>query len=170
MRKSLFLVLSLILSSTARSSVKENMTVLKSDIISFSMDPNLSIVPRDGQIMIEEDFVRLDIEKVGVSCMATNCKPTTAIKQTFEAPIVEIYQDECKNNHYKAFKSDALANDQEVYIEVIDYAKNICPIFISSSPTEIILKTTHRENDQSEKIETQSKMIAEVLTEKAISF
>jgi hypothetical protein len=153
---------------TLNAFAEDNVGILKSNIISFSLDPLLSIVPREGQILIEEDQVRLDIEKVGLGCMATNCHPVIAIKQTFAAPMVEIYQDECKNIHYKAFKSDALANDQEIYIEIIDYAKNICPVYISNSPTEVILKTTYTKGGENEKVETKSKMTAELLIEKIL--
>jgi hypothetical protein len=166
MKKSFIIVISLFLSWALNCFAVNNVGMLKSEIISFAMDPNLSIIPREGQVIIKEEGIRLEISKAGLSCLSTNCKPSISIDQIFEAPMVEIYQDECKNIHYEAYKSDALANDQDVYIEVIDYLKNICPIFISNSPTEISLKTTHVRDGEKEKYETQSKMMAGQLTEK----
>lgn len=166
MKKSFAVLLSILLSWALNSFAEDNLNVLKSDIISFSMDPHLSIAPIDGIIIVKEEHISIFINKIGLGCMAINCKQNIAVKQIFKASMAEIYQDECANNHYKAYESDALANDQDIYIEVIDYSKNICPIFISNWPTEIILKTIKGKNGSSEKFETKSKMKAELLIEK----
>jgi hypothetical protein len=139
---------------------------LKANIISFAMDSKLNLVPRGGEITIENEALVLVIEKTGLTCLATNCKTSTITHQIYKAPIVEIYLDNCKNTHYKAYGNDALVNDQELFIEVVDYANSECPVFISDAPTEIILRTSLKSNYNASTEETFSEMVAEILIEK----
>lgn len=143
-----------------------NNSILKANIISFALDPKLSLLPRAGEVTIENEAIVLEIDKTGLTCLSTNCKTSNSVQQFYKAPIVEIYQDECRNIHYRAYGSDALVNDQEIFIEVVDYENSICPIFISDAPTQIILKTTYKNETGMGKTETFSEMMAEVLIEK----